>query len=141
LRLIRSILAPLRAVWSDRRRAPRYYSPLEKRWIVSATPVRKSPPAGSAERTPSPISGYVLDLSENGLLLSLPAVSVDGINIADPDYMLRVLLGLPFKTVTMYATAVRCEEIPKEDYLVAVEITEMSSTEREHYVEFLHRLK
>lgn len=133
--LARSIAARLRKFIGDRRRAERCSVQLP--FAVSLLDDRSS---GSATQTHS-IDGHTLDVSTTGLALIVPAIRIGDHYFAGEGRVLRIDLELPVGPVVIQATAVRYERLDEDEsekgYLIGVNITAMSDSDRVRYNEYV----
>ncbi|HEX8458657.1 MAG TPA: PilZ domain-containing protein [Pyrinomonadaceae bacterium] len=97
-----------------------------------------------AEEYPNPIMGHTRDLSETGLSLLLPTLSLGGEQIDAENFPLRLVLSLPGGVAVVQATVVRAEACETPDgactYLVGARIKRMSDRDRKHYMALLRSL-
>jgi hypothetical protein len=97
-----------------------------------------------AESYPEPILGHTLDLSESGLSLALPAVSLGGTDVTRPGARLRLVLSLPTGLIVVQAETVRAAPLqagPGDParHVVGARITKLFETDRRNYRDFLRR--
>jgi hypothetical protein len=133
--LARSIAARLRKFIGDRRRAERRR--LQLPFALSLVDERS---AGSATQSHS-IDGHTLDVSTTGLALIVPAIRIGDHYLAGEGRVLRIDLELPVGPIVMQATAVRYERLDEDEtergYLIGVNITAISDSDRARYHEYL----
>ncbi|MDQ2856866.1 MAG: PilZ domain-containing protein [Acidobacteriota bacterium] len=133
--LARSIAARLRRFVGDRRRAERCR--LQLPFALSLLGDR---PTGSATQTHS-IEGHTLDVSTTGLALIVPAIRIGDHYLAGEGRILRIDLELPVGPIVIHASAVRYERLDEDEnekgYLIGVNITAMSDSDRARYNEYV----
>ena len=130
--LLRSLVAQLREVVGNRRRARRYRA---------SVPFRVSlhdPKQGSEQLLHAPrLEGVTHDISATGLGLVVPAIRINDRYLSTPDQTLRLLLQYPGATIEMHVIAVRYEQLDREGasggYLIGARITWMSEADRTHF--------
>jgi hypothetical protein len=97
-----------------------------------------------AEEYPNPIMGRTRDLSETGLSLLLPTLSLGREQISAADFPLRLVLSLPGGVAVVQAVAVRAEAIDApagaRGFLIGARITKMSERDRKRYLALLKSL-
>jgi len=97
-----------------------------------------------AEHYPQPILGRTRDLSESGLSLVLPWLSLGDERIDVAGYPLRVVLCLPSGLIVLHAETVRTEPLTDIDgracYLVGARITRLNAHDEQSYRQFLNSL-
>ena len=133
----------LAGLFGERRIARRHKVACEVRLPVGVSmPNERIKP--DAEHYPQPIMGRTRDVSETGLSLILPWLSLGDERIDVPGYPLRVVLCLPGGIIIVHAETVRTEplldEQGREAYLVGAHITRMSTHDRRQYEAFLRTL-
>ena len=90
-----------------------------------------------------PVAGFTRDISETGLALIVPSLRTGDRYLVDEGCKLRVVLvDLPNGEVEIFATPVRYIELPEPDggYLIGVQITEMTDSDRARLVQYLKTL-
>jgi hypothetical protein len=125
------------------RRAQRYQVACEARLPVGVSmPNERIDP--EAEHYPEPILGRTRDVSESGLSLVLPWLSLGEERIDVPGYLLRIVLCLPSGIIVVHAETVRSESLVDDAgracYLVGARITRMSAQDEQRYQQFLRAL-
>jgi hypothetical protein len=133
--LARSIAARLRRFIGDRRRAERCRLQLPFALFLLA-----DRPSSSATQTHS-IEGHTLDVSATGLALIVPAIRIGDHYLAGEGRVLRIDLELPVGPIVIQATSVRYERLDEDEnekgYLIGVNISAMSDSDRARYHEYL----
>lgn len=134
-----SITKSLRKFIVNRRRAARRKAQRKARLVINI-----SLAAGGQSSVPH--EGYTRDLSEDGLAIIVPSLSVGGRYLTDADCTLRVvLLELPTGPVDIYAVPVRYEQLggdgAETGHLIGLRITTMSDADRVRYIHFLGTLE
>lgn len=108
---------------------------------VSMENERIDPQAG---HYPEPIMGSTRDVSETGLSLVLPRLSLGVERIDVVGFPLRIVLCLPGGIIIVHAETVRCELFMDVDeqacFAVGARITRMSDHDQRHYDAFLRAL-
>lgn len=96
------------------------------------------------EHYPEPIMGHTRDVSETGLSLVVPRLSLGTERVDEADYPLRIVLCLPSGVIIVHAETARCEEImgpgQAEQYLLGARITRLSAPDQRRYDAFLRTL-
>ena len=133
----------LAGLFGERRIARRHKVACEVRLPVGVSmPNERINP--DAEHYPQPIMGRTRDVSETGLSLILPWLSLGDERIDVPGYPLRVVLCLPGGIIIVHAETVRCEPLVDEHgrgcYLVGARIRRMSQHDERRYSKFLESL-
>jgi hypothetical protein len=139
---LHSLEARLSDLFGERRRSRRHKVACEVRLPVGVSmPNERIDPA--AERYPQPIMGRTRDVSESGLSLVLPWISLGDERIDVPGYPLRIVLCLP-SGIIMHAETMRCaplvDEHGHECYLVGAHIKRVSDADQRRYDKFLRTL-
>ena len=129
--------------FNGRRVAKRFRVACEARLPVGVSmPNERIDP--NAEHYPEPIMGRTRDVSETGLSLVLPWLSLGDERVDMPGYPLRIVLCLPTGIIIVHAETVRCELLAgagaRERYLVGARITRLSEHDRRQYHAFLSTL-
>ena len=138
---IRYLLGRLRGVVGDRRRAPRY----EARLFFSVS-VLGGEEGSDGVRPPRTLVGRTRNLSESGLALIVPSLSLGAASLDAKDSTLRVMLDLPSgKKIEIHVTPVRSQRLGEKDegsgYFIGVLITHMGDEERALYNGILRGLR
>ncbi|PYS90876.1 MAG: hypothetical protein DMF64_13810 [Acidobacteria bacterium] len=133
----------LASLFGGQLRARRYQVVCEARLPVGVSmPNERIDP--EAEHYPQPILGRTRDVSESGLSLVLPWLSLGNERIDVPGYPLRIVLCLPGGIIVVHAETVRSESLVDETgracYLVGARITRMSEHDERRYEQFLSAL-
>ena len=96
------------------------------------------------EEKPLVLFGNTRDLSEAGVSLIVPLISIDERYCYEEDRTLPLKLYLPTGQVNMQIAPVRChpldEKEPGKGFLMGAEITGMDSVERARFVEYLRSI-
>jgi hypothetical protein len=133
--LTRSIAARLRRYISNRRRAVR----LRHRLPFSLSLVDDRLAKGS--RKPRSIDGHTLDISASGVALIVTVIRIGDQYLAGENRRLLINLELPAGPVAIEATSVRYERLDESEsemgYLIGVNITAMSESDRARYDEYI----
>jgi len=137
--LLRSLVAQLREVVGNRRRARRY------RASVPFSVSLHDPKQGSEQLLQAPhLEGVTHDISATGLGLVVPAIRINDRYLSAPDQTLRLLLQYPGATMEMHVIAVRYEQLDRDGasggYLIGVRITWMSEADRTRFDKYLKEL-
>jgi c-di-GMP-binding flagellar brake protein YcgR len=136
--LLRSIIARLRSLAGNRRRARRYRVrlPLE----VSLLGV-KSKAESAVARPPAVIPGYTRDLSATGIALVVPTIRAGEHYLTGEGRRLLVTLHPPDGALAIEVSPVRYEQLDESEtetgYLIGVHITEMSDADRARFDAYL----
>ncbi|MDQ1524207.1 MAG: hypothetical protein QOE47_2131 [Pyrinomonadaceae bacterium] len=97
-----------------------------------------------AEEYPNPIMGRTRDLSETGLSLLLPSLSLGREQISAANFPLRLVLSLPGGVAVLQAVAVRAEAVDADEagrgFLIGARIEKMSERDRKRYLTLLKSL-
>ena len=142
--LIRSLLGRLRGAVSDRRRAPRY----DARLFFSVSILDES--AGhEGARPPQTLVGRTRNLSETGLALIVPSLSLGTGHLNDGNSTLRLMLDLPKgklrESIEIHAVPVRSYQLGEKEkdsgYFIGARITYMSDDARARFTGFLRNLR
>jgi c-di-GMP-binding flagellar brake protein YcgR len=136
--LARSIAARLRKFIGDRRRAVRVNAKLPFAIsLLDHQSVRDSLPT-------SRLYGHTLDISLTGLALIVSAIRIDDHYLAGEGRTLRIDLELPAGEIVIQANSVRYERLDESEseqgYLIGVNITVMSDSDRALYNEYVDGL-
>lgn len=137
--LIRSLVGRLRGAVSDRRRAPRYNARCS--FSISILDDTAAPPS----TPPLTLVGHTRNVSESGLALILPSLSLGTGHLNDVNSTLRLMLDLPAGRVEIHVTPVRSHPLDKQDrdhgHFIATKITHLSDDALAHYTRFLRGLR
>lgn len=141
--VLQTLEARLAGIFGGRRVARRYLvaCPVQLPVGVSMPNERIDP---EAEHYPQPILGRTRDVSETGLSLVLPWLTLGEERIDVVGFPLRIVLCLPSGIIVVQAETARWELLPDEEghdsYLVGARITRMSEPDRRRYQSFLRTL-
>ena len=86
------------------------------------------------------LDGHTLNISQTGIAVAIPAVSIDQCYLKGEGRTLRIALALPTGSVAIHAVPVRFENLAREDgasYLIAARIEEDSTRDHARLVEYL----
>lgn len=90
------------------------------------------------------MDGHTFDLSENGMALIVPAITLDEHHLVGENRSLHVQLELPPGPVVMEVAPVRYERLEEQasetGYLIAVKIVGMLESDRSRYREYVSTL-
>ncbi len=135
--------ASVRSLFVERRRFARRKASFAVNLPVGVSvPNEKLDP--EAEEYPNPIMGRTRDLSETGLSLFLPTLSLGREQITATNFPLRLVLSLPGGVAVVQAVVVRAKAVDAgEDgsgFLVGARIRKMSERDRKRYKALLKSL-
>jgi hypothetical protein len=141
--VLQTLEARLASLFGGRHVAERYLVACPVRLPVGVSmPNERIDP--EVEHYPQPILGRTRDVSETGLSLVLPMLSLGAEQIDVVGYPLRVVLCLPGGLIIVQAETARWEVLTDEEgcdsYLVGALITRMSEPDRRRYESFLRSL-
>jgi hypothetical protein len=92
-------------------------------------------------RKPRSIDGHTLDISASGLALIVTVIRIGDQYLAGENRRLLINLELPAGPIAIEATSVRYERLDEEEsemgYLIGVNITAMSESDRARYDEHI----
>ena len=136
----RTILARLRKYVGDRRHSTRRRVRLDfSLSLASATQ------GLNGTRRVSSLNGHTLDLSENGLSLIVPQITLAEHHLVGENRSLNVKLQLPSGPVEVVASPVRYERLEEDEietgYLIGVKIVSMPDADRERFSRFVATLQ
>ena len=135
--LIRSMVSRVRIYISDRRQSPR----LRIRLLFSLSISRSARGNGSGRE--HVLKGHTRDISAHGLGLTVSQVHLDGYHLAAEERQLQLTLELPDGPVSMIVVPSRYEMLDESElgckYLLGVQITQLSDTDRDRYLSFISR--
>ena len=142
--LIRSLLGRLRGAVSDRRRAPRY----DARLFFSVS-ILDERAGHEGARPPQTLVGRTRNLSETGLALIVPSLSLGTGYLNDGNSTLRLMLDLPKgklrESIEIHAVPVRSYQLGEKEkdsgYFIGARITYMSDDARARFTGFLRSLR
>ena len=137
--LARSIVSRLRAYLGDRRH--------QKRQKVSlGFSLSMSSPARSLNgtRRVSTMQGHTMDVTDKGLSLIVPKITLGEHHLVGENRSLNVKLELPEAPVEMQVLPIRYESLEDHEtesgYLIGVRIVGMPDGDREKFIEFVASL-
>jgi hypothetical protein len=152
-KLINQIASRLRALLGNRREAERYEVELEAevegqigaRLLLSVALAQPQEKPADALR-PSKLIGSTRNVSETGLAIVLSSLRLGSTLITEENCALRIVLDIyPDGLVEMDAVAVHHRRFEEKEadagYLIGVQITEMSESDRARYLDYLGRLE
>ena len=91
------------------------------------------------------MTGHTRDLSEKGMALIVPAITLGDHHLVGENRSLNVSLELPQGPVLMQATPVRYERLDEQasetGYLIGVKITAMQVEDRARFAEYVATLQ
>lgn len=138
--LIRYLLGRLRGAVSDRRRAPRY----DARLFFSVSIIDQKANNEGA-RPPQTLVGRTRNLSETGVGLVVPSLSLGTGHLNDENSTLRLTLDLPAGKVEVQVVPVRSHQLDEGDkesgYFIGARITHMSDEARAGFTAYLRGLR
>jgi hypothetical protein len=142
--LIRYFLGRLRGTVSDRRRAPRY----DARLSFSVSILDEKADHEGARPTLT-LVGRTRNLSETGMGLVVPSLSLGTGHLNDENSTLRLKLDLPKgklrESIEIHAVPVRSQQLGEKDkdsgHFIGVKITYMSDESRALFMGYLRRLR
>jgi hypothetical protein len=136
-----SIINRLRVFVRNRRKSPRRPARRQARLVFSISVLDQKTSAGSDRVVP--VEGYTRDISESGLALVVPSLTLAGHDLTSENCTLRiVLLDLPEGRIELTAAPTRYERMtgPEPGHLIAVRITQMSAHDRSRLAQYLRTL-
>jgi PilZ domain len=123
----------------DRRQSPRLNANLEARLEFSVL-MRDVETSNSGVQHLRACAGHTLNLSVLGLAVMLHAHNIDEQYLMGGEGSLAIELDLPNGlSIDIQATAVHYQRLD-EGYLIGIRISDMSSRDRELYLEYLREL-
>jgi hypothetical protein len=123
----------------ERRQSPRLNANLEARLEFSVL-MRDVETSDSGVQHLRACAGHTLNLSTLGLAVMLHAHNIDEQYLMGGEGSMAIELDLPNGlSIEIQATAVRYQRLD-EGYLIGVRISDMSSRDRELYLEYLREL-
>ncbi len=132
----RTIVARLRKIAGDRRRTTR--RTLRVPFSLSLISVTKN--LNGVQRVSS-LQGHTLDLSQAGLGLVVPRITLGEHHLVGENRNLKVKLDLPVGAVEMLVLPVRYESLEENEtesgYLIGVRIVAMSDEDRAKFSDYL----
>jgi hypothetical protein len=138
--LIRSLLGRLRGAVSDRRRATRY----DARLFFSVS-ILDEKAGHEGSRHPQTLVGRTRNLSETGLGLITPSLSIGTGYLNDGNSTLQITLDLPTGKIEIHVVPVRDYQLGEKEkdsgYFIGAKITDMSADARARYTFFLRNLR
>jgi len=124
----------------ERRATPRRRLSLEFRVLLVAT--RKGV---DGEEQMLPLIGYTHDISESGIALVVSTKSMSVLHNLGQSYTLQLMLTIPRGSVELEITPARYQHITDADtgsrFLIGAQITKISDTDRERFIEYLESLE
>jgi PilZ domain len=140
--LLRSIIARLRTVAGNRRRARRYRIRLSVQ--ISLLGVKSSAESAQSRR-PLKVEGHTRDLSATGLALMVPTIRAGEHYLTGEGRRLLVTLDHPQGPLHLEVSPVRYEQLDEGDaetgYLIGARIIEMSDADRARFNAYLEGVK
>lgn len=140
--LLRSIIARLRTVAGNRRRARRYRVRLSVE--ISLLGVKSSAESAQSRR-PLKVLGHTRDLSETGLALIVPTIRAGEHYLTGEGRRLLVALDHPHGPILLEVSPVRYEQLDESEtetgYLIGARITEMSDADRTRFKAYLEGMR
>ena len=139
---MRSIVASLRELVSNQRRATRH----EARLKVNVSSLSAESSAIYMGSLPI-LEGHTRDISLTGLGLLVPSIHVGGRYLAGENRTLRISLNLPSSPIEIDASPVRYERVTNEEessdscFLIGAHITRMNEADRARFVEYVSTLR
>lgn len=135
----RAIVSRLRQYMGDRRHSKRWNVCLPFR-LSLASPARNL----NGTRRISSLEGHTLDLSEKGLALIVPAITLGDHHLVGENRSLSLKLELPEGPVVMQVAPVRYESLEEHKtetgYLIGVKIVAMPEEDRAKFAEYVAAL-
>ena len=136
----RTIVSRLRQYVGDRRTSRRQSVRLEfSLSLVSSTKNL------NGTRRIEKMEGHTLDLSENGMALIVPRITLGDHHLVSENRGLNVILNLPDGPVEMQTRPVRYKRLEEQKYemgyLIAVKIVTMAADERARFSEYVESLR
>ncbi|HEV7681254.1 MAG TPA: PilZ domain-containing protein [Pyrinomonadaceae bacterium] len=136
----RTIVSRLRQYVGDRRHSTRQRVRLDL--SLSLASATKSP---NGARRINSLEGYTLDVSENGLALVVPQITLGEHHLVGENRSLNLKLQLPGGPVEIEASPVRYQRLEEDHaetgYLIAVKIIRMPDDDRARFSEFVANLR
>jgi PilZ domain len=136
--LLRSIIARLRTVAGNRRRAKRYRTRLSVQ--ISLLGVKAGAESALSRRPPK-IQGHTRDLSTTGLALIVPTIRAGEHYLTGEGRRLLVTIEHPAGPLLLQVVPVRYEQLDESDtetgYLIGARITEMNDADRARFNTYL----
>jgi hypothetical protein len=135
----RTIVSRLREYVGDRRQARRQSARLE---LKLSLPTNTKSLNGT--RRLSSMDGHTLDVSNNGLAIIVPKITLGDHHLVGENRMINVNLQLPDGPVEMQTAPVRYERLEEHKetgYVIAVKIVNMSAEDRERFTDFVESLR
>lgn len=137
--LARSLVSRMRQFVGDRRHAKRRKARLEFSLSLA------SPAKGlNGTRRLITLQGHTLDLSESGLALIVPAITLDEHHLVGENRSLNVRLELPTGPIAMHVSPVRYESLEEHKsetgYLIGVRIVSMPDGDGAKFSEYVASL-
>ena len=124
----------------ERRATPRRRLSLEFRVLLVAT--RKGV---DGEEQMLPLIGYTRDISESGIALVVSTKSMSVLHNLGQSYKLQLVLTIPKGGIELEITPARYQHINEGDagprFLIGAQITKISDTDRERFIEYLESLE
>ena len=137
--LTRAFVSRLRQYMGDRRHSQRRTVRLNFR-LSLASPARNL----NGSRRISSVEGHTLDISETGLALIVPAITLGEHHLVGENRSLQVKLELAEGSVEMQVAPVRYERLDEHKtetgFLVAVRIMSMTDEDRASFLNYLATL-
>jgi hypothetical protein len=90
------------------------------------------------------MTGYTLDLSDNGMALIVPRITLGEHHLVGENRRILVKLELPDGSVEMQTAPVRYERLEDQfetGYLIAVKIVQMEPEERARFLDYVAELR
>ena len=135
----RTIVSRLRQYVGDRRHSKRQRVRLNL--SLSLAPATKNL---NGTRRISSLEGYTVDVSENGLALIVPQITLGEHHLVGENRSLNLKLELPGGPVGIEASPVRYQRLEEDHaetgYLIAVKIVRMPDHDRARYSEYVANL-
>jgi hypothetical protein len=138
---LRNRIIRLREIVADRRQAARMKAQRQARLLFNISIVNSD--TGESHSQTVPLAGFTRDISETGLALIVPSIRTGDRYLVDEGCTLRlILLDLPNGEVEIFAKPVRYLQLPEPGtgYLIGVQITEMSDSDRARLLQYLKTL-
>lgn len=138
--ITRTILARVRQYVGDRRHSKRQRVRLNFSLSLST-----SAQALNGTRRVNMLDGYTSDISENGLALIVPQITLAEHHLVGENRSLNVKLQLPDGPVEVVAVPVRYERLEEDQtetgYLIGAKIISMPDADRERYSRYVVALQ
>jgi hypothetical protein len=136
MELARLFVSRMRQVVGDRRRAKR------RRARVGFSLSLSSPAKGlNGSRRQMSMEGHTLDLSETGLALIVPAITLGKHHLVGENRSLNLSLELPVGPIEIQVAPVRYESLEEHKsetgYLIGVKIVNLSDEDRAKFEEYV----